>query len=900
MTASADVESVKEILFHALSLPSGAREEFVSLATADDAAVRVEVLSLLTECQDMDPNFLTPPQRAESLQARLRTSFLATATRAPDYSGVVVAERYTLAQRVGGGASGSVYDARVGVSGRRVAFKVLEHFPGGDPMWARREIAALRLLELPGVVRIIDDGEFEGRPYVVMDLVEGTPFPGCDTPAPWERVAGRVLALVEAVDRMHAHGVIHGDLKPANVLVTDGGAPVVVDLGLSSGAAVADWREAGGGLAGTRAYMAPERLTGHPPDALTDMYSLALMVAEVVLDLRPRSHSQRTQLVRRLELEPSDVPVAVRRALRSCLSLERTSRPETLHDVLTAISGGAKWSRLPELPGLPAPELVTHAVAEVSAGRSVTIRGESGAGKTTLLRQICERLPAQHPVHCLDVDVAPSVRAIEPTLALVVHGPADNVIARRTAKQLAELFVGPERLHWLRSVPAAELSSRTQGLCRSVVDELSSWVRAGCVRVRESRLVVDRLAFDRMIGYEDWDAIERNGALAPTTLGVQRAILEARRLVDAGAAHRARRLLSAVLASLRSLRDSRELETALVDSMLVACLLESTDRALDLALHELMRSKRLSSDANSIRLARAAQYALRRRGAAALALTDSADHLTDDGALVRVAVRQMACWSVPPAMQKSALAQAIRECADMPYPWVQTRLEEWRGWQSYREGRYLAAVRHHQRSTDSSTCLRERASAALNLASSQMELERFGESAVSARLALDTARSMRHSLHAARAEWIIRSSLYRSGSAHHCDYELLEAVESLGGPHTRASIQLNEAAIAWRAGDLELAGQLALEAATTWHRMDHTVTAALATGLAVACGADVDSASFQSALESAGHDRTLPAVSAQALQLLGRPRDAAAKLASVRRSRVARREILSDDEIGIP
>ncbi len=85
------------------------------------------------------------------------------------------------------------------------------------------------------MVRLIDEGVEEGRPFLVMERIAGTPFPGVPTPCRWPSLAKTTVTLLETLARVHASGVIHRDLKPANVLVSEDGRPTILDFGLSVG-----------------------------------------------------------------------------------------------------------------------------------------------------------------------------------------------------------------------------------------------------------------------------------------------------------------------------------------------------------------------------------------------------------------------------------------------------------------------------------------------------------------------------------------------------------------------------------------------------------------------------------------------------------------------------------------
>ncbi|MEZ4309091.1 MAG: protein kinase, partial [Polyangiaceae bacterium] len=144
-----------------------------------------------------------------------------------------LAGRYKLHALLGRGGNGEVWEAEDRLSTGRVAVKILDRGRGAAAARVRREVSALRLLHLPGVVHLLDEGVESGRAYLVMERVNGEPFPGVPAPAAWERIEPVVTGLLETLSRIHAAGVVHRDLKPANVLVTPEGRPVVLDFGIS-------------------------------------------------------------------------------------------------------------------------------------------------------------------------------------------------------------------------------------------------------------------------------------------------------------------------------------------------------------------------------------------------------------------------------------------------------------------------------------------------------------------------------------------------------------------------------------------------------------------------------------------------------------------------------------------
>jgi eukaryotic-like serine/threonine-protein kinase len=203
----------------------------------------------------------------------------------------LLGERYRLGERIAGGGMGSVYRAVDENLGRQVAVKVLRRELADDPTFLerfRREARAAAALSHPGVAGVYDYGELGGTAFIVMELVEG------ETLA--ERIAatGRLpfaeaFAIGEQVARAlaaaHAHGLVHRDVKPANVLLGPGGAKVT-DFGIAKAATAATLTRTGMVL-GSANYVAPEQARGDDVGPAADQYSLGCVLFEAVTGRTP-------------------------------------------------------------------------------------------------------------------------------------------------------------------------------------------------------------------------------------------------------------------------------------------------------------------------------------------------------------------------------------------------------------------------------------------------------------------------------------------------------------------------------------------------------------------------------------------------------------------------------------
>lgn len=196
-------------------------------------------------------------------------------------------ESYVLEGELGRGGAARVWAARERATGRAVAIKeLLSDEPAGFEALAR-EAQIVASLDHPGIVRVLDAGTWlDGTPYLVMPRLPGrTLFTAmAEARSAWARRAlVPVLAAVcDAMAYAHAHGIVHRDLTPANIIVGDAGDVTVIDWGLAIEAGRA--APAPAEMVGTLAYMAPEQLRGTRVDARTDVHALGVILGELVGD----------------------------------------------------------------------------------------------------------------------------------------------------------------------------------------------------------------------------------------------------------------------------------------------------------------------------------------------------------------------------------------------------------------------------------------------------------------------------------------------------------------------------------------------------------------------------------------------------------------------------------------
>ena len=355
MTPSPDWQRVRELFHAALDLPPEARLAFVK-DRADDPPVFHEVASLLA-AYPAAADFMSAP--ADSVELAAAVAHL----RPGDRLGA-----FEVIDLIGAGGMGEVYRARDTRLDREVAIKVLSSLSGDDHTGRDRleqEARAIAKLTHPRISTLHDVGSARiggvAATYLVMELVDGETLAARlrRGPLPLDRALLVAIDVAEALVAAHAAGIVHGDLKPANVMLARSGAKLL-DFGLARpgtlaaasatpvATSVVPWTRASG-LVGTPAYMAPEQLTGAGADARSDLFAFGAMLYEMISGSRAFEAGSQAELVAAiLEHEPAPlstraaaVPPSVERLVTTCLAKDPAERWQTAKDLLREL----QWVR---------------------------------------------------------------------------------------------------------------------------------------------------------------------------------------------------------------------------------------------------------------------------------------------------------------------------------------------------------------------------------------------------------------------------------------------------------------------------------------------------------------------------------------------------------------------------
>ena len=267
-------------------------------------------------------------------------------------------QRYQVLEPLGRGGQAQVFRARDASTGEIVALKVLQSAFGDEETLQRfeRELQALIRVRHPGLVELRGLGFLRGRPCVVLELMSGGSLEdrlGTKGPLSWSEAALAGAEIARALAAVHAAGLIHRDVKPANVLLDARGRPRLSDLGLVRPASGKSSLTATGAFVGTPEYASPEQLEGANVDARSDLYGFgatlyALLTGESPFRGASLESVTYAQLAR-TPLAPSakvpGIPAALDRLVLRLLAKEPANRPQSAEEVALALEEIARPSR---------------------------------------------------------------------------------------------------------------------------------------------------------------------------------------------------------------------------------------------------------------------------------------------------------------------------------------------------------------------------------------------------------------------------------------------------------------------------------------------------------------------------------------------------------------------------
>jgi eukaryotic-like serine/threonine-protein kinase len=444
--AREDSPRVREIVEAARPMPPEERRVYVLAVCGADRALAARVEQLLAAHRGASE----PPETQVSTSEDAALGRMEGRHIGP----------YHVTERIGAGAMGEVYKARDTRLGRTVAVKVLPPRLAHDShRRARfeREARAVAALNHPHICTLHDIGRCDGIDFLVMEYVQGVTLHG---PMPAEDVRKLGMQMASALAAAHRQGLLHRDVKPGNVLMTDSGIKLL-DFGLAKSVGIEDdvALTRTGTLVGTVAYMSPEQAQGHHLDERSDIFSFGAVLYEMVSGHRAFTGTTTPQVLSAI-LRDDPPPLwpssPLEPIIRRCVAKQPVQRFQTMKEVEEALRqvDFAAVRETPSIAVLPFTTLspdtdseyfsdgiseeIINALTQV-AGLRVAARTSSFSFKHTAMDagEIAQRL---HVRHLLEGSVRKAGNRVRVTAQLVDASTGFRVWSERYDRELADIF----------------------------------------------------------------------------------------------------------------------------------------------------------------------------------------------------------------------------------------------------------------------------------------------------------------------------------------------------------------------------------------------------------------------------------------------------------------------------
>jgi serine/threonine protein kinase len=275
--------------------------------------------------------------------------------------------RYRIERLLGGGGMAVVYCAHDEELHRTVAVKLLAEHLAEDEEFRERFLREARIaakLSHPNVVAVYDAGEDDGRPFIVMEVVEGETLAAVlqrEVRLPAGQVAELGMQAAAGLAHAHAHGLVHRDVKPQNLLLRHDGVLKVADFGIARAAEATRRLTQVGTVLGTADYLAPEQALGEDVTPAADVYALGAVLYQALTGRTPFQAETLVQLLTALQhgtvVPPSElapgVPPALEETVMRCLARNPAYRPASAAEVGTLLAAAAEAPTRPLYPSIP-------------------------------------------------------------------------------------------------------------------------------------------------------------------------------------------------------------------------------------------------------------------------------------------------------------------------------------------------------------------------------------------------------------------------------------------------------------------------------------------------------------------------------------------------------------------
>jgi serine/threonine protein kinase len=385
--------------------------------------------------------------------------------------------RYEVVRELGKGAMGIVYLAKDPLIGRLVALKTIRVAAHADDDEAKefqqrfiREAQAAGILNHPSIVTVHDIGldEESGVSFIAMEYVEGNNLKEVlsqGRAVTFDQIGDIIAQVGEALDFAHAKGIVHRDVKPANIILIEGNRAKITDFGIAKIASGGANLTSTGQFLGTPNYMAPEQIKGAPVDGRTDIFALGICLYECLTRRKPFGGDSLTSISYKIVHEPfpplaeinPQIPGGYEEVVANCLAKDPAKRYQRARDLATALRAvirGEKPVRPPD-PMLAEETIVTRASA--SLAEKTTEREKSPVPMPTLDVPFPDAVEAPPPVADLQdlgtsTQPAGRVSGANPAQAPAAPKPARPPLAQQLRKTFSGVRAAPL---WKRRISPA-------------------------------------------------------------------------------------------------------------------------------------------------------------------------------------------------------------------------------------------------------------------------------------------------------------------------------------------------------------------------------------------------------------------------------------------------------------